>query len=102
MSTQATLSQDDIALGAKVISYSIQALGFIASMALASACSSAIIAILVAIISTIVLTLLGAVAAFFITSAMDVKHVAYVGATTNSVMFKLGGLFARKPAQVAA
>ena len=100
MSIQTTLSNEDIALGAKVISYSIQALGFIASLALSSMCSSAVIAVLVALISTIVLTLLGAVAAFFITTAMDVKHIAYVGATTNSVMFKLGGLFRRK--QVAA
>ena len=102
MTTSTTISNDDIALGAKVISYSTQLLGFIASMALASACSSVIIAILVGIISTIVLTLLGAVAGFFITSKLDVKHVAYVGATTNSVMFKLGSMFARKPAPIAA
>ena len=102
MSIQTTPSNEDIALGAKVISYSIQALGFIASLALSSMCSSAVIAVLVALISTIVLTLLGAVAAFFITTAMDVKHIAYVGATTNSVMFKLGGLFRRKSAPIAA
>jgi len=89
---------DDIALGADVISYATQALGFIASMALASACSSVVIGILVAIISSVVLYLLSAAAAFFITMKMDAKHVAYVGATTNSVMFKLGSLFARKGA----
>lgn len=104
MSHDTRTQYDDIALGAKVISYATQALGFIASMALASACSSAIIAVLVAIISTVVLTLPGAVAAFFITAKLDTKHVAAIGATTHSVMFKLGGLFARKaaPSQVAA
>lgn len=93
-----TYSAEDIALGAKVISYSIQALGFVASLALASACSSTIVAIIVAIVCTIVLTLLGAVAAFFITAVMDVKHLAYVGATTNSVVGMVAGLFSRKVA----
>lgn len=102
MSASTRTQFDDIALGAKVISHATQALGFIASMALASACSSAIIAVLVAIISTVVLTLLGAVAAFFITAKLDAKHVEAIGSTTHSVMFKLGGLFARKPAPLAA
>ena len=98
-STQ-SFSSEDLALGTKVISYSIQALGFAASLALASACSSTIVAIIVAIVCTVVLTLLGAVAAAFVTMAMDVKHVAYVGATTNSVISLVSGLFTRK--QVAA
>lgn len=93
-----SFSSEDIALGSKVISYSVQALGFVASLALASACSSTIVAIIVAIVCTIVLTLLGAVAAAFITLAMDVKHVAYLGATTNSVVGMVAGLFSRKVA----
>lgn len=95
---QATHSNDDIALGAKVISYSIQALGFIASMAMASACSSAIIGLLVAFISGIVLYLLSHIASLFVIMAMDVKHVALVGSTTTSVMFKLGSLFSKRAA----
>ena len=91
-------SAEDVALGAKVISYSIQALGFVASLALASACSSTIVAIIVAVICTIVLTLLGTVAAFFVTSAMDVKHVAFVGATTHSVLGMVSGLFTKRAA----
>ena len=93
---------DDVNLGAQVISYATQALGFIASMALASACSTVVGGILVGIISTVILTLLGAVVAFFITMKLDTKHVAAIGSTTHSVMFKLGGLFARKPAPLAA
>lgn len=97
MSTS-TYTQDDIAMGAKVISYATQLLGFIASMALASACSSAIMAILVGIISGFVLSLLASVASFYVVYKLDAKHVAAVGSTTNSVMFKLGSLFARKGA----
>lgn len=100
MSHDSRTQADDFALGAQVISYAAQFLGFAASMALASACSSVIIAIIVGIISTVVLTLLASVAAFFVTLKMNDRHVAAVGATTHSVMFKLGGLFARK--QVAA
>ena len=93
---------DDVNLGAQVISYATQALGFIASMALASACSTALSAVLVYMLSAIVLSMLASVAAFFITMKLDTKHVAAIGSTTHSVMFKLGGLFARKPAPLAA
>lgn len=93
-----SINHDDVVLGAKVISYAVQALGFLASMALASACSSVVIGIIVAIISTIVLTLLASVAAFFITTAMSPQHVAYVGAATNSLLFKFAGLFGKASA----
>ena len=103
MSHTARTQFDDIDLGAQVISYATQALGFIASMALASACSTVVGGILVGIISTVILTLLATVAAFFITLKMKTEHVATIGATTHSVMFKLGGLFARKaPAPITA
>lgn len=98
MSTSTIRTQADYDLGAKVISYAGHLLAFIAAMALANACSSLIIAILVGIISTVVLALLARAATFFITLKMNEQHVAAIGAATHSVMFKLGGLFARKGA----
>lgn len=95
---------DDIALGVKVIGYATQALGFVAATAITMACSSAIVAAIVGFISYVVLGLLGEFFGGIIACKMDTKHVAAIGATTHSVMFKLGGLFARKaaPSQVAA
>ena len=94
---------DDIALGAKVIGYATQAIGFVAASALSAACSSAIVAALVGFISFVLLGLFGELAGCLLTLKMKVAHVEAVGSATHSVMFKLGGLFARKaPAQVAA
>lgn len=93
---------DDIALGAQVISYATQTLAFVASMALASACSTALSAVLVYILSVFISTLLAKAASVFITLKMSSAHVEAIGSTTHSVMFKLGGLFARKPAPLAA
>lgn len=95
------INLDDIAMGAKVISYAAQALGFMASMAIASACSSVVMSVIVGAISTVVLMLLASAAAFIGTNMMSTAHVAAVGATTNSVIFKLGGWIARAKNVVA-
>ena len=88
-------SQDDIALGAKVISYAAQALAFAASVAIAASCTSAVTAFIVGTICTIVLTLLASIAAFFVTMAMKADHVEAVGRNTHAVIFKVGGWMAR-------
>ena len=101
-STTARTQFDDLALGAKVISYATQAMCFVAATALTTACSSAILAAIVGFISFIVLGLFGELAGGYIACKMSVAHVEAIGSTSHSIMFKLGGLFARKPAQVAA
>lgn len=98
---------DDIAMGAKVISYCVDALGFAAALTIGAQCTSFVMAIIVSAICAVVLMLLASIASFALTMAMKTTHVEAIGRNTNAAIFKIGGLFARAknavtPAKVAA
>lgn len=99
MSTSSsTFTAEDAVLGAKVISFSLQALSFMASIAISSTCSSVLIGFIVAVVCTIVLTLLAAVAAFFASMALGDQRLASVGAVASGIAGKFTGLFAKRAA----
>lgn len=89
---------ENLSMGAKAISYAAQLLALCGSVAIACSFSSVWIGLIVLVISTVVLVMLACLAAMFVTVRMSTAHVAFVGATTHSVLFKLGNLFAKKVA----
>lgn len=87
-----------VALGAKVVAYAFNVLSIVAVTAIACACSSAIVSALIAVIGAIIVALFGEIAAMVVVAPIPPKALAAVGSASESVMFKLGSLFARKGA----
>lgn len=90
----ADINAEDYDMGNKVVSVCIGFAGTLISLALAYACSSAILAVVVFLISAVVLYLLSILAGLYIGIAHGAK-VEAIGRVTNNAVSRVKGLFRR-------
>ena len=98
----ASTSADDIAMGAQVVTHTLQVLGSLTALAVGCAFSSAIVGAIVTFIGAIVMYYVACFAALPVVMCMKTAHVEAIGHGTNAAIFKLGGLFARARNAVTA
>ena len=93
-----TSSNDDLALGNKVIGYALNILAWGTACAVAWSCSTLLMGIVMFIIMSIVMALLCGVLQIFIFLKVDASTIASIGSTLNGVSARVTGLFTRKAA----
>jgi hypothetical protein len=89
-------SNDDLALGHKVIGYALQVLAWGTTCAIAWSCSTVLMGIVMFIIMSIVMALLCGVLQLFIFFKVDRSTIESIGSTLNGVSTRVTGLFTRK------